>query len=452
MFRARIRAALVTAAFLLLPLAGSAQIVNRMQVDHDTFDRYAYGRMQLFNPQNLRLADSLYQVGVNRDDLRYKCLGLSLEFPVRFAQGDYERMDEAVGEIKELLAGIKKFKPFLYATIHEYCQYLIHAGRVSSAMLEARAMERDANEMNNAQGKMYSYRIVGLIQSYRSNSHLAIQNFLNAARYCREARAEQELPNLDIMIAQEFIRQGDFQMAREYCDSAEFYQEYFPTLRIKVLMTRGYLYNAEGDRETLRKCYEAIVANPLYKMQVEANDRYEMDVCYLRSRRLFEQALAVADSISVPRTRHTLKHGIFADRQSWDSAYKELNELMEVKDSIYIKVQNEDLAILDAEMNNAELRAEAIREKARHEAEAERLRQQNRTTILLGFLVMFAIAFFSILISQWQLRENLDDLKKKNNQSVIARQAYQKALDAKEAENAMKVKILQNRKSSTIKL
>ena len=73
-------------------------------------------------------------------------------------------------------------------------------------------------------------------------------------------------------------------------------------------------------------------------------------------------------------------------------------------------------------------------------------------SILLGFLVMFAIAFFSILISQWQLRENLDDLKKKNNQSVIARQAYQKALDAKEAENAMKVKILQNRKSSTIKL
>lgn len=451
MLRARIRAAL-TAALLLLPLAGNGQIVNRLGVDHDSFDRYAYGRMQLYNPQNLRLADSLYQVGEAREDVRFKCLGLSLEFPVRFAQGDYDRMDEAVAEIKELIGGIKKYKPFLYATIHEYCQYLIHAGRVSSAMLEARALERDANEINNAQGKMYSYRIVGLIQSYRSNSHLAIRNFLNAVRYCREARAEQELPNLDIMIAQEFIRQGDFEMAREYCDSAEFYQEYFPTIRIKVLMTRGYLCNAEGDKEGLREYYETIVASPLYKMQIEANDRYEMDVCYLRSRRLFEQALSTADSISIPRTRHTLKHGIYADRQSWDSAYKELNKLMEVKDSIYIKVQNEDMAILDAEMNNAELREEAIRQKARHEAEAERLRQQNRTTILLGFLVMFAIAFFSILISQWQLRENLDDLKKKNNQSVLARQAYQKALDAKEAENAMKVKILQNRKSSTIKL
>ena len=65
---------------------------------------------------------------------------------------------------------------------------------------------------------------------------------------------------------------------------------------------------------------------------------------------------------------------------------------------------------------------------------------------------MFAVAFFSILISQWHLRETLEALKQQNNQSVLHRQAYQRALDAKEAENAMKVKILQNRKSSTIKL
>lgn len=447
----RIRAAVV-AALLLLPLVGSAQIVNRLQVDPDLFDRYAYGRMQLFNAKNLPLADSLYRVGESRRDDRLKCLALSLEFPVYFAQGEYDRMDGAVAEIKRLLADKPKFKPFLYSVVHEYCQYLMHAGRVSDAMLEARALERDATEAGNALGKMYSYRIVGLIQSYRSNSHLAIQNYLNAARFCKEARAEQELPNLYILIAQEYIEQGEFDKAVAYCDNAEAYQEYFPTLRLKVQMTRGYLYNAEGDYDALRQCYETIVANPLYTVQVEADDRYELDVCYLRSRRLFEQALAAADSISVPRTRHTLKQGIYADCHDWDHAYSELNRLMGVKDSIYIKVQNEDMAILDAEMNNAELRAEAERQEARHREAAERLRHQHQYTILLSFLAMFAIAFFSILISQWQLRETLAALKQQNNQSVLHRQAYQKALDAKEAENTMKVKILQNRKSSTIKL
>ena len=50
------------------------------------------------------------------------------------------------------------------------------------------------------------------------------------------------------------------------------------------------------------------------------------------------------------------------------------------------------------------------------------------------------------------MRQNLDEMRAKNTQMLIARRAYQKALDAKEAENAMKVKILQNRKSNTIKL
>ena len=92
-------------------------------------------------------------------------------------------------------------------------------------------------------------------------------------------------------------------------------------------------------------------------------------------------------------------------------------------------------------MNNAALRQEA-----------ERLKHQNQNTILLGFMFMFAIAFLAILLSQWQLRANLETLKERNNQMLIARRAYQKALDSKEAENSLKIKILQNRKSNTFKL
>ena len=113
--------------------------------------------------------------------------------------------------------------------------------------------------------------------------------------------------------------------------------------------------------------------------------------------------------------------------------------LMGAKDSIYIKVQNEDLAILDAEMNNAALREEA-----------QRLKAQNQITILLGFLVMFAIAFFAILLSQWQLRQNLEEMRRKNNQALAARRAFQKAMEAKEAENSYKVKILQNRTTNPL--
>lgn len=424
---------------LLVSLPSGAQIVNRLKVDDDTFQRYAWGRMQQFNPDNLSLADSLYAVGTARENFRYKCLALSLEFPVRFATGEYGRMDEAVAEIKQMTGGRKDTRSFYYPVIHEYCQFLIHIGRASDAMLEARAMERIAGEEKSALGKMYAHRIVGLIQSYRTNSYLAIQNFTKAADYCKEARSEQELPNLFILISQEYIKMGDFDKAEEFCEKAEAYQDFFPSLRVKTRMTRGYLYNAEGDWKKFWQIYDQLVADPLYKVQADVDSRLEMDVAYLRSRGLFEQALSKADSLGTARDRHNLKHGIYADQGVFQPAYGELYSLMSEKDSIYIKVQNEDMAILDAEMNNAQLRQEA-----------ERLMHQNQNTILLGFIVMFAIAFFAILLSQWQLRQNLDEMKQKNNQILTARRAYQKALDSKEAENALKIKILQNRKSNKL--
>ncbi len=431
----------VAAALVLLSCAvcAKAQIVNRLKVDDDTFQRYAWGRMQQFSPSNLRLADSLYSVGVERENFRYKCLGLSLEFPVRFSLGEYERMDAAVAEIKEILGNRKDTRAFFYPTIHEYCQFLIHIGRASDAMLEARAMERIATAEKSPQGHMYAHRIIGLIQSYRTNSYLAISNFTKAADYCKEARAEQELPKLFLLISQEYIKIKNFPAAEEYCRKAEAYMDFFPSLRVLTRMTRCYLYEAQKDWAQFYETYDSLLSDPLYKVQADADSRFGIDVVYLQSKGLFDKALSVADSLGTARERLERRHGIYAARGSFEPAYNELYKLMAEKDSIYIRVQNEDMAILDAEMNNARLREEA-----------ERLKARNQITILLGFLVMFAIAFFAILLSQWQLRQNLDEMRRKNNQMLSARRAYQKAMDAKESENAYQIKILQNRTTNVL--
>ncbi|MBP5559900.1 MAG: hypothetical protein J6X71_09065 [Bacteroidales bacterium] len=434
------RKLILAGCFLLLfCVCSSAQIVNRLKVDDATFQRYAWGRMQQFNPSNLPLADSLYNAGVAQDNFRLKCLGLTLEFPVRFAAGEYDRMDAAVAEIKELTGARKDTRSFYFPVIHEYCQFLIHIGRASDAMLEARAMERIATAENKPLGHMYAHRIIGLIQSYRTNSYLAVSNFTKAAEYCKAARAEQEIPNLYILIAQEYIKVRDFQQAEHFCREAESYMDYFPSLKVLTRMTRAILYEAEGDLDNFYDTYDALISDPLYKVQADADSRFGLDVSYLQSHGLFEQALAKADSLSTARGRLDRKHGIYAAAGSYEPAYVELHSLMAEKDSIYIRVQNEDMAILDAEMNNARLRQEA-----------ERLKAQNQMTILLGFLVMFAIAFFAILLSQWQLRQNLDEMRRKNNQMLAARRAFQAAMDAKESENSFQLKILQNRTTNVL--
>jgi hypothetical protein len=63
---------------------------------------------------------------------------------------------------------------------------------------------------------------------------------------------------------------------------------------------------------------------------------------------------------------------------------------------------------------------------------------------------MFVLAFFAILFNQWQLRQNLDEMRRRNADAIRARRAFQAAMDAKEAENAYKIKILQNRTTNIL--
>ncbi len=432
---------LLAIAALFLCFTSGAQIVNRLNVDPDTFQRYAWGRMQQYNPDNLRLADSLYSEGVRKDNFRIRCLGLALEYPVRFALGEYDRMDAAVAEIKELLGDQKDCRSFYYAVLHEYCQFLVHIGRSSDAMLEARAMERLAVEEKKPLGKMYAYRIVGLIQSYRDNHYLAVKNLIEAVRFCKESRNEQDLPQIYLLIARECIKMKDYPQALEYCNLASEFQHFNASIRTRVTMTLAYYHYSQGHSEEFEECYSRLVRDPVYRHIVDSDSRLEMDIFDLRLRGLMQQAIAKADSLETPIGRYSHRHGLLAQTGQYSAAYLQLDSLMVQKDSIYIKVQNEDLAILDAEMNNAQLRLEA-----------QRLKTRNQNTILMGFLVIFFIVFISVLYHQWHLRSTLDSMKQRNADALRARRAYRQALDAKESENAVKIKILQSRKSNTYKL
>jgi hypothetical protein len=119
----------------------------------------------------------------------------------------------------------------------------------------------------------------------------------------------------------------------------------------------------------------------------------------------------------------------------YPNAYNQLDGLMREKDSIYIAVQNEDMAILDAELNNARLRLEA-----------QRLKSQQEMSIMFGFLFLFMLVTVVILFSQWTLNKNLDDLRERNRRELESRNAYRMAMNSKELENDMKIKVLQNRK------
>lgn len=421
-------------AFCCLPCG--AQIRNRMGVKEEVFLKYADGRLQQYNPDNLALADSIYGYGRFHNDARYRALALSLELPVRCSQGDFERAEQIRAEFKQLLASDGRIRDFYFLTMYDYCNLMILSGHVSQSMLEARDMSRRASESGNNLGQMYAHRIIGLIQSYRTNSVLAIGSFLKSADYCVKAKEEQEIPNIYILIAQEYIKLGRYEEAEDYCARAAEFQDFYPSLRVKTAMTHALIYQAQGNDEMFRESYQKLVSDPLYKVQTDRESRSMIDIAWLRSRGMLKLAAEKADSLPSDRNRFEQLSSINADRGEWKTAFKNLSALMETKDSIYIAVQNEDMAILDAELENARLRLEA-----------ERLQNQNEMTILIGFILLFALLAGVIIFTQWQLRTNLDNLRMRNKASLESRDLYRKALDAKELENDIRVWLIRKNKT-----
>lgn len=421
--------------FLCVPVQG--QIRNRLDVNTEVYLKYANGSIRQFDESNLILADSIYQFGVYKNDSRYKMLALSLELPARFMQRDSLRMENIVAELKSMAGYNRQMTEFYFMTMYDWCNLLMMSGRVSDAMLEARDMSSRATKARSSLGQMYAHRVIGLIQSYRTNSELAVRNFIKAADYCVQAREEQELPGIYIMIARELIKLKRFDQAVQYCSMAEEFQDFYPSLKVQVQMTKAYLFEAEGDMEAFRNSYIELNKNPLYHVQTDLDTRRLMEICWLRSSGLYSKAIQLADSLSKERDMFEQKSELYALDGKFHRAYDNLNGLMATKDSIYIAVQNEDMAILDAELNNAQLRLEA-----------QRLKSQQEIYIMFGFVFVFLLVTLAIMFSYSNLNMTLDNLRERNRTELEQRNAFRKAIDAKELENEVRTRIMQNRNNN----
>lgn len=420
-------------------VSASAQIRNRLGVGNELYLKYANGRIRQFDESNLLLADSIYRFGELKNDARIRMLGLSLELPARFIRNDSLRVAEIVSELKGMAHHSTIMREFYFLTMYDYSSMLIMAGRISDAMLEARSISSMAAGCGSNPGQMYAHRLIGLIQSYRSNSELAIENFRKAAEFSIKAREEQELPMIYNLIARELIKLGRYDEVGEYCAMAEEYQDFYPSLKVGTLLTKVYLYDAQDKTDELTRVYEELIHNPLYRSQTDRDTRLMIEICWLRSQGRIDEALAKSDSLQADKDRYGQRHLIYAVGNDYLNAYSELGRLMAAKDSIFIKVQNEDMAILDAELNNARLRLET-----------ERLKSQQEISIMFGFILLFLVVSIAILFSQWNLNKNLDNLRERNRRELEVRSDHRRAMDTKELEIEMKTRILQNRQNSNL--
>ena len=81
---------------LFISFSASAQIQNRLNVDEKIFKIYSEGRLQPYDESNVALGDSLFAVGVARNDYKIKALALNLKLSPLLAQNDLLTLQEVI--------------------------------------------------------------------------------------------------------------------------------------------------------------------------------------------------------------------------------------------------------------------------------------------------------------------------------------------------------------------
>lgn len=409
----------------------SAQIVNHLGVEQPFFLKYAAGKMQRYDMSNIALADSLYKVGESMDDVKMMTLALDLEMPAQFAAGNYDRMIEIVSSLKGLSASYPVVNRVYYSSIYDFCQFQVYLNRTTSALIEAREMSRKASSERSQYGALYSYKILGIIQRSRSNSQQAIDYFLKAMDKCNEIAAEQEIPELYTLIAREYVKTGDFDQAEKYCALAEKYVDFYPATRVLTMMSRLGIHEAKGERLEYLQTYDNLRKDPFYVGILDNHTRSALEIGYLKSFGRYSEAMKIAESIDVKVDRLHEVYGVYLSWNDYPNALFTLQDYVQARDSVFLMAQNEDLAVLDAELNNAQLRLEA-----------ERLKWRNQIIVMVSFIILFLVFFFGFLLSQWSLKNNLDKMIEKTRESLDNRAEYRSGMDSVYQQNEMKTKII----------
>lgn len=418
---------------LLTALTGSAQIMNRLGVDEDIFEAYSSCRLLPLEPSNLTIADSLYRIGVERNDYKIKTLALNVAFPAQYSLEDYDAMDKSIAEIKAIQEEHPDINDIYFVALYSYCQYLLYAERDNLAIIEAKNMVKNATEVGDPYGLMLSYRALAFIYDTRKNYKLAADCYKKAEEYCKSTDALVEHPTIEVLLAQELIELKQYDEARMYLADVEKHLDVSEILRVQFYYISALLGQHSGDNELFWKYYELLEGNDYYYAILDEDSQNLLSVFYFMSKGQNFKALEYAKLIVDEKLGTYALGDVYASLGEYKLSNDYYIKYISIADSLNVEIQNEDIAMLDVEMNNYQIREFA-----------GKMQLKARTIEIFSLLaIMTLIATFLsiILVRTKRYQKNLEA------KTIELQKATETAIDALEnakQANQIKTKFLQN--------
>ena len=398
------------AAALLACIGAKAQFVNRLGADEEAFAVYAKARANVYDPANIAIGDSLYRVGEKRGDPKIMILGLNLQGRPLVAQGDSTALNEVARKVEALYAEHPSEVGDVYYTFFfEHIETILQAGENFEATMLARELARDAEADGNPYGRFVAYRALAHVYVFRNNIEMCVNTLADALEYAESV--DIKAPGDLLMTKIQYVQYLSYIKGREKESLALMNELEKDPLMGQVLATnplflssmKANAYFSMQDEADYIREYEQMTQNPYYEAVIEPERQYMYKGYYLVCTGRYNEALAMADSVQNPTYSYDIKQTAYAGKGDWKAVNEILQYRLDNQAEIFRVYQSEDLAVLDAELNNGALREAAQRSKMKL--------QQNMFIFMIALLMLLA-AFFALSTSR--SNRHIQELKEAN--------------------------------------
>ena len=392
------RKAFVLACLLAASFCLHAQFVNRIGADEDVFAAYAAARTNVYAVENIAIGDSLYNIGVRRDDPKIKILALNLQGRPLAAIGDTVRLEKVAREIESIYASYPREVGDVYYTFFfEHIQTILQAGRNYEATLLARNLARNAEKDGNSYGRFIAYRALAHVYLFRNNLEMCVDALKSALDFASnvDVKAPGDLLMTKLQYAQylSYIK-GQEKLSLEMMDELEkepLIAQVKATNPLFLPSVRANAYFSMQDKRKYLQAYRELTSNPYYKAVIEPERQFMYDGYYQVCLGRYQEALALADSIQNQVYACDIRQAAYEGMGDWQKVSEVLTERLACQAEIFKAYQSEDVAVLDAELDNGALREETT-------AVMMKLQQTTFSAVLVGLLLV--VTFLTLLVTR----------------------------------------------------
>jgi len=405
---------------------------NPYKIDDRLYPIFMRADRQSKTPQGLDTADSLRLEARRLDDKKAECLAYTIPVKYYMEKSDYPQLEKAVKALMEI-SRANDYLQYYYYAYNQHITYLLNNHRPLRALQMTEEMKQQAEKDRYPYGMYTCIRTISRIYSTRGQEALANQYNLEALEYMLKELPDQDPAQLYAEIAQYYSLQGkDLKTAMEYCEKAEQNAKTERSALLPLIQKCIILYRTKRYSEFKRLFLQLEKKTAQYKSIHNSINMTKLRIAKNIVDRNYTRAHQYADSLQDLNAKWAHAQ-IYEASGMYQQCIAYLRMWHDGKDSLATKLQMSDIAELNVQIGNQQLKMQNMQLELKQQQSASRYR-----------LIIFSVIIICLALSLVYLISYLRRRNKTNNELRAKNEELRIARERAEVANRMKTAFIQN--------